>query len=78
MRLDWNLTKTCLLKGTVASRVGSTIKALNYAGDTRNRKVGDLAENLAVDGERRLFYPLFYAFYPGEGGCASSKDGNRR
>jgi hypothetical protein len=53
------------LKGTVASRVGSTIKALNYAGDTRNSKVGDLVENLAVSEKKAVVYSLFGAFYPG-------------
>lgn len=36
--------------------VWSTIKALNYAGDTRNSKVGG------------CFTPFFVRFIPGEGG----------
>ena len=39
--------------------VWSTTKALNYAGDTKNSKVGDLAENLAVGERKRVVLPRF-------------------
>lgn len=59
--------------------VWSTTKALNYAGDTRNSKVGDLAENLAVGERKRVVLPRFLCVLSrGKGGCASSKDGNGR
>ena len=63
----------------MASRAGSTIKALNYAGDTRNSKVGDLVENLAVSEKKAVvLLPFWCVLSRGKGGCAWSKDGNGR
>jgi len=59
--------------------VWSTIKALKYAGDTRNGEVGDLAENLAVGERKEVVLPRFLCVLSwGKGGCAWSKDGNGR
>jgi hypothetical protein len=57
--------KDLVIKRHCGVTVWSIIKALNYAGDARNSKVGDLAENLAVGERKKVVLPLFFAFYPG-------------
>lgn len=59
--------------------VWSTIKALNYAGYTRNSKVGGWAENLAVSERKEVVLPRFLCVLSrGKGGCVWIKDGKGR